>query len=78
LSRNLREITKEILEIINVSYDTLKFNEKYDFNNKHILKIINEFFDEIGKKRPFNYDYLKIDINIKFPSAYYLYLYEFI
>jgi len=89
LSRDLREIKRtkpELLEQICWSKYEIEYNEKSSggYNNPENLKLASRFLDQIKKTKPFERDYLKIEIDPKtdidamFRSSYHIYLCDFI
>jgi len=77
LSRDLRTIKNtepKLLEQICWSKHETKYNEKYGYNNKGYLEVIERFFERIKKKNHSESAYLKIDTNTMFPSSYHIFL----
>jgi len=86
VSRDLRKIKKTEPDFLKhicwskyeIKYNEQKHNEEYGFDNKRILKLVNRFLDQIKKIKPFESDYLKINITNKmFPSSYHIYFCDF-
>ena len=77
LSRNLLQVSNEDLEIINWTNECLKYNKKFGYNNQETFAIMLDYFEGINKRKSFKTSLVDIDMNIKFPSTYHIYLFEF-
>lgn len=77
LSRNLMEVSEQDLEIINWTDNCLKYNKDFGYNNQKTFKILDEFLIMVKRKKLYEYCYVNLDVNIKFPSTYHIHLFDF-
>ena len=70
VSRDVMNVSPEILEMIYNSQECLEYNKEYGINNVDMLNMIDDFYNEVQKKKPYNHEHIKINTNTLFPSSY--------
>ncbi|MCP6727647.1 MAG: hypothetical protein KJI69_06575, partial [Patescibacteria group bacterium] len=77
LSRDLRNVSEENIKYIRIKDSNLRYLRDHEYNDEDSLNKIDVLFNEIKKTRDFISKSFDIEANIKFPSTYHFYLYQF-